>query len=712
MVKPNIKSTILTILSLFTIQMMLATDYYCDPVNGKASNDGSQNNPWGALEVVFEKGERFNAGDIIFLLSGNHGNVKVIGENEKYVKIIGAKGEQPIINSVVFGSENIAASKWSLENIFFKNAPKELAVLIFENSSRIRLLSNQFISENSKKSAIYIAGNQCKIESNTFFNYRDVLTVYGQKNQIRNNRIENFYQNAIRVSGNYNLFEYNLIKESYEDDDEVNNGFFFSGETLKGNVLRGNTIINLISAQREKIGWLNGIFSENSTISETIIENNVIVSSSENGISFNGNINNSKIVNNTVVNPYFGMEFGRDATINFPLSIKIIGTENSSGLIIRNNLTNNLVFESIKGIADYNLIVPVGVHAYDLCFKNWALFDFSLGENSQALNNGTSELAPEFDASLNKRSLGNFVNIGAFEFTKIDEREQVITIKSEISDRQIHSKGKGDWDGQPQIRVGGVGEGFDGAGVFPFKLPSIPGGKEILSINFKVFLTGRDNRPQGGIDLYGLAPKSNFWVTEDMFYQGTFGQDINARPIQNNYVGDKHFGGEIEVDALGKKEMKSYITTVFENGSKAGDYIFLRINPNAKDITDYHRWNFVSANSDKKDKHPKLEIIVGYPELKKGVTSEDKNVLNTITVSSNPVVNGDVSFYFLGFDQNKQVELKLLNLSGEQVYEYALNLSDVASQVFRTENLGLPTGKYLFEYKTEMQTKKKVIFVW
>lgn len=700
------------IICFLFVQTVFATDFYCDPLNGKTNNDGSINSPWKTLESVFEKGVKFNSGDVIFLLSGNHGDVKVIGENEQYVDVKGLKGQIPVINSVVFGTNESSAAKWTFSNITFKGVLNSNTILIHQNSSKIRLLENNFISNDNDYSAIDLQGSQCKIENNAILHYKNGIRVSGDKNQVRNNRIEFFSNNAIEISGNSNLFEYNLIKESIATDSNVNSGIYFSEKETKGNVFTGNTIINFVKINRNSLGLLNGIYGKNTLISESVFENNVIITNGKNGISIEGELNNLKIVNNTVMNPYFGLDFKESDSINAPLTIKIIGKNDSSNIIIRNNLSNNVLVENIKGIADHNLTIPVSVHDYDLCFNNWALFDFSLSNNSKAMNKGTAEMAPSLDVSLNKRSLGNFVNIGAFEYTKIDESNEVFIIPSEVSDRQLHSKGKGDWDGQPQIRIGGVAEGIDGAGIFPFKLPIIPGGKEIISANFKVYLSKMDNQPEGGIDLYGLTPKSNFWVTDDMFYQGTYGQDIAARPIQNNFVNSDIYSGEINTVNSGKNELKNFLNTVFEAGSKSGDFLFLRINPNSKDVTDFNRWNFVSSNSTDEEKRPKLEITVGYPELNNGTTNKNEPIKNTVAVSSNPISNGDVSFYFLGFQPDKQIQLKLLNFSGEQVFQHTLKFSEVSNNVYRTKNLKLPIGKYLLESTTESETKKQLVFVW
>ncbi|MFY0713503.1 right-handed parallel beta-helix repeat-containing protein [Seonamhaeicola sp. NFXS20] len=694
-------------------QTIYAKNYFCDPVHGNSNNNGSKEHPWGTLESVFKTGIKFESGDVIFLLSGNHGNVEVIGENDKYIKVVGVHGEVPIINSIIFGNNQFKASRWTFSNIIFKDSKNSNTVFIHENSSKIRLLENYFKSSNKNNIvAIKVNGVQCKIEHNVISNYNIGIYVSGLKNQIRNNRIEFFKSNAVEVLGSYNIFEYNLIKESVATDDVVNNGIFINNTETKGNIFRGNYIVNFTKINRDNIGGFNGIYSFNNAVSDCIFENNTVVTNTKNGIYLEGDVNNLKIVNNTVINPYFGLKVDDNSEINIPTAINIIGKNSSSNIIVGNNLSNNFLFENIKGFADNNLEIPVSVHDFDMCFKNWALFDFSLSKNSKALNAGFLKLAPTLDASLNKRMYGSFVNIGAYEYTKINESNETFTIVSEVSDRQIHSKGKGDWDGQPQIRVGGVAEGIDGAGIFPFKIPLIPQGKKILSASFSVYLSKIDNQPQGGIDLYGLTPKSNFWVTDDMFYQGTFGQDLSARPIQHNLIDAETYVGEIKMSDLGRNALKGYLSSIMESGAKAGDYIFLRINPNAKDVSDYNRWNFVSANSNKKENTPKLEITVGYPDKKPVTTTKTLPVKNIVVTSANPLKSGNVSFYFLGFENNKQVQLRLLNFSGEEVFAHSLIPSNLPDLVFRTENLGLSTGKYMLEYLIDGELKKQILFVW
>ena len=705
-----LRSVLLAILFLFSFQMVLATDFYCDPVNGRNTNDGSRNSPWGSIESVFKDGKKFSDGDVIFLLTGNHGNVIIVGENKKYIKIIGAKGHDPLIKSIVFGSDIAKAVRWEISYVKISNKSLKELVLIHKNSSRIRLKSNEIYFDKNGNTAVNLQGSNCKLENNFIHHIKKAILISNQKNQIRNNRIENFSGNAIEISENYNLLEYNLIKESNNSD--KTNAIYFNSNPVKGNILRGNTIINFVKSNGKEHGILRGIYGKDLNLTETIIENNVIISNAKDGISLSGVINNTKIVNNTVVNPYFGVKAEGLEGVNAKLSINISGKANSNNIIVRNNLVNNLVIENIKGLADHNMVLPVYVHDYDQCFNNWALFDFSLSKNSKALNKGTKEYASKTDIHLNKRLLGNFVNIGAFEYMKINDANETFIIKAELSDRQIHSKGKADWDGQPQIRVGGAGEKFDAAGVFPFKLPLIPGGKEIISANFKVYLEKKDNKPEGGVDVYALQPKTNYWVTEDMFYQGTYGQDLKARPIQRNIADTDSFESLLKLDAKGQAGLEDYLETIYKNGSKAGDYMFLRLNPSSKDVSDFHRWNFASSNSKKEERRPILEITVGYPELNKPGAGKVEELKHIIIAAANPIKNGELSLYFIRFEKTEDVTISLFTYKGKEVLKTNLKPSDLENNIYRTKNLSLSAGKYILKYAVNSEIKKQTLFVW
>ena len=110
------KFRIILILFLFLGEIIFATEYYCDPVNGSMNNDGSKDSPWSKLEEVFSSGKTFQSGDVIFLLSGYHGNVSVEGKNADYVSIKNYLDQTPRLSRLVFGTST-KTTKWVIDGL-------------------------------------------------------------------------------------------------------------------------------------------------------------------------------------------------------------------------------------------------------------------------------------------------------------------------------------------------------------------------------------------------------------------------------------------------------------------------------------------------------------------------------------------------------------------------------------------------------------------
>lgn len=707
-----LKKTALVIIVFSSINIF-ATDFYCDIKKGNVNNIGSKDKPWGKLEDVFASGKTFQGGDKIHLSKGNHGNIIIVGVNAKYVKIIG--GNQTFINSIKFGNKDTKTAKWSLENVEIVN--DNIGIYISDNSRKIKINSvyiiNKTKSNKTTSIGIEVRGDKCKIESCNISGKLVSIKNSGSMNLFANNVITNFYKNGILSSGDNNTFENNLIKESYQKThdniailiDNINR----DTTVVKSNIIRANQIINFQKYNRDFIGQLKGIVSK-VRLDNCILENNLIITNSKTGI-YTPSINNSKVVNNTLANPYFGIVLIDKKNIENSIMIGHENSPKSTNVIVRNNIANNYVFENLTGIEDHNIKLEVNVKKYDKNFFNWAKFDFSLAESSMALNSGIVEAAPEKDANLVSRSLGNFINIGAFEYGKIDESNQKITIFGDEHDRELRSNGKDDWDGQPQIRIGGSGADFDGVGVFPFQLPLLPGGKKIVSADFSAYMIKIDNVPNGDIDVYGLAYKNNYWVTHDMFYQGVYGQDLKARPIQSRIADGNSISGTTTLDEKGKLGLKAYINTAYSAGAKTGDFIFIRLNPSEDDVTPYHRWIFRSANTENNKEKAKLYLTIGYPELNKPDAKFNK-MENMLVVSPNVIDDGKVNLRFYGIE-NENLKIKFYTYRGSVVFEKQISKDEISNGFIESINdEKLQTGKYIMEVVGDSFSKKQSMLVW
>ena len=134
--------------------------YYADPIKGSTSKgNGTKARPWGSLETVvaaklingsdLSKG-KVHAGDLIYLMTGNHGTVSLWGpayQNTSFIAIQAAPGQTPILNSLTLTN----CSKWVIRGLTFEN-PKVVTnrkpLLTAQNSSELIIDANKFRSES------------------------------------------------------------------------------------------------------------------------------------------------------------------------------------------------------------------------------------------------------------------------------------------------------------------------------------------------------------------------------------------------------------------------------------------------------------------------------------------------------------------------------------------------------------------------------------
>src|SRR4051812_12693122 len=77
--------------------------FYVDPAKGNMNNDGSAARPWSTLQDVLDSkrklvGASIKPGDIIYLNSGDHGNVQIAGAvNSDFVTVQATPGQVPTL---------------------------------------------------------------------------------------------------------------------------------------------------------------------------------------------------------------------------------------------------------------------------------------------------------------------------------------------------------------------------------------------------------------------------------------------------------------------------------------------------------------------------------------------------------------------------------------------------------------------------------------
>lgn len=433
-----------------------AADFYVDPMNGSPSGDGSQGNPWRTLEEVVEANliatqnwdslpydtssqlqpknasAPIKAGDTIWLLSGYHGAVEITGYyNASNITIAAAPGAAPQLSSLLIRS----AKNWVVRGLLLSPdyAPT------YERKTMIDLDSHGYsgpvsdvtiedcdlesVADTSSWSAsdwdtravngIGADGTNITIRRNRLKNVNFGISVGASNSLVEDNVVDSFSGDGMRGLGDHTTFQYNVVKNCYDVNDNHDDGFqswsngpggVGTGEVV-GIVLRGNVIINYEDPNQPLRGTLQGIGCFDGTFVDWVVENNVVITDHWHGISLYG-ARNSRIVNNTVLDPngdspgppWIKIENHKDGTA--PVSC-----------LVANNLTTALA--NASGVTeDHNLIIDDAAKF----FVDVAAYDVHLLDNAPAIDQGTSDNAPTHDIEGIPRPQGSGVDVGAYEW--------------------------------------------------------------------------------------------------------------------------------------------------------------------------------------------------------------------------------------------------------------------------------------------------------
>ncbi len=449
---------VLGVLLVMTISApALGAEFYVDPEKGSMQNDGSAAKPWKTLEEVIaanliesqhwqslpysegatlapkNAGAPVKAGDTIWLRSGYHGRVQIVGYyNSAPITIAAEAGHTPRLASLLIR----AGKNWHVAGLELSPtfAPSFEPTTMIELDSHdhhgpvsdivveyCKLFSAPDVTgwtqadwNDNSVNGIGADGTNITIRHN-HLKYVDFgISVGAESSLIEHNVIDSFAGDGLRGLGDHTTFQYNVVKNCYKVNDNHDDGFQswsvgpggVGTGAVTGIVLRGNVIINYEDENQPFRGTLQGIGCFDGMFVDWVVENNVIITDHWHGITLLG-AENVRVVNNTVIDvndespgpPWISVDAHKNGTM-------------PTGSVVRNNLTTDLDLASSGVTEDHNLIVD------DLAkfFVDPAGFDLHLLPDAPALDVGSSELAPSIDIDGIPRPQGSGIDVGAYEW--------------------------------------------------------------------------------------------------------------------------------------------------------------------------------------------------------------------------------------------------------------------------------------------------------
>lgn len=427
--------------------------FYLDPINGSMANNGSAGSPWGSLQELIENnmietraytdlpydgsnplvvknpGAPVKAGDTLVLLNGYHGEFYLRGAyNEFPITIKAAAGQRPTLSRIFLS----AAANWRFEGLVVTPSAAQVyaadTMVTVEShgwqgpSSQVAIENCEIYSvadvsgwsmddwNNLAANAISVSGDCITLRDNLCRNVNFGISVSGNSSLISGNTVENFAGDGMRGLGNDLVFEYNLVKNCYDVNQNHDDGFqswsINDDPPRERVVLRGNMIINYEDPNQPFRGTLQGIGCFDGPYVDWVVENNLVITDHWHGISMYGAIN-SRIVNNTVVDinntspgpPWIMINPHKDGTP-------------SQGCLIRNNIAAQYIITG-DTVADHNFELK----DTDNLFVDPAAFDYHLRSDAAAvIDQGSSKSAPDTDLEGVARPQGSAVDIGCYEY--------------------------------------------------------------------------------------------------------------------------------------------------------------------------------------------------------------------------------------------------------------------------------------------------------
>lgn len=414
-------------------------DYYSSPEGGGPDADGSAENPWGSLEQL--AAEDALVPGILCLTDGFHGNPLLqpavpVGPTTVRAQNHGAA----VVGTLrMVGVEDLTL--WGLTvdgtSQIDPGADQRQSFLVTgdANTHDITLDSVRVQSAASSadwdqagwvyqvRSGADFRGTNISVIDSEIRNTYHALLLRGDGSLVEGTTIDNFGGDGIRGLGSHSRYSWNVVRDAYIDEYEVQHDDAFQAYRLDGEDLRivdvtidhnqfivfADPITEFVE-EHELVGTLmQGVIITDGYADGWNVHDNLVVGGQSHGISLFG-ARNCRVQNNTVVaHPLFVPEAGPWIRITDQTKTGQANFDN----IIRNNVAQMLTpwDYDVTSTVEFNVEAP-----WDgAMFVDSNALDFRPLAGGPAVDAGTDVELSELDLDGQPRVVGGAVDLGAYE---------------------------------------------------------------------------------------------------------------------------------------------------------------------------------------------------------------------------------------------------------------------------------------------------------
>lgn len=364
-----------------------AATFYSDPVAGNAAGDGSPMAPWPKLQDLAASGKipQLHGGDTLLLRSGNHGEVRISGDNAQFITIAAEPGHAPQLSRLEVSS----GSKWRIKGLIItpslaptpyqgnivtlaeKGAGSDLVLedcFIYSEPDSTKWSAEQWMkTQNGILSGRH--GTRITLRNNYVLNTRFAVSLCSPDSLCEGNVIANFSGDGVRITRDNITVQYNTVKNCFvgadqgdANHDDLMQCFLFNKGTgtVRKQTIRGNILIGYEDPSQplrhdpQAIGFFDG------PLVDFLVEKNVIMTNHYHGISLYDAVH-CQILDNVV----------RAISDQKMKPWIMLGTKNkggASGNTVKNNMARSFNLKADPNVAAENNI-PVDNPAFDRRLK-------------------------------------------------------------------------------------------------------------------------------------------------------------------------------------------------------------------------------------------------------------------------------------------------------------------------------------------------------